>query len=78
MPGVLAGTLLTFIPAAGDYINAQLLGTSRQHMVGNVIESQFFTSQNYPIAAALSIILMAAILVLVSVYVRKSGTDDLL
>jgi spermidine/putrescine transport system permease protein len=79
-PGVISGTLLTFIPISGDYVNASnaFLGSSETAMIGNVIESQFFTSQNYPVAAALSIILMAAILILVSVYVRKSGTDDLL
>ena len=78
-PGVVSGTLLTFIPISGDYINASnaFLGSSETAMIGNVIESQFFTSQNYPIAAALSIILMAAILILVSVYVRRSGTEDL-
>ena len=79
-PGVVSGTLLTFIPISGDYINASnaFLGSSETAMIGNVIESQFFTSQNYPIAAALSIILMAAILILVSVYVRRSGTEDLI
>ena len=78
-PGVISGTLLTFIPISGDFVNASnaFLGSSETAMVGNVIESQFFTSQNYPIAAALSIILMGAILVLVSIYVRKSGTEDL-
>ena len=78
-PGVISGTLLTFIPISGDYVNASnaFLGSSETAMIGNVIESQFFTSQNYPIAAALSIILMAAILILVSVYVRRSGTEDL-
>ncbi len=79
-PGVISGTLLTFIPISGDYVNASnaFLGSSETAMIGNVIESQFFTSQNYPIAAAMSIVLMAAILILVSVYVRKSGTDDLI
>ena len=78
-PGVISGVLLTFIPISGDYVNASnaFLGSSETAMVGNVIESQFFTSQNYPIAAALSIVLMAAILLLVSIYVRKSGTEDL-
>lgn len=78
-PGVISGTLLTFIPISGDFVNASnaFLGSSETAMVGNVIESQFFTSQNYPIAAALSIILMGAILVLVSIYVRRSGTEDL-
>jgi spermidine/putrescine transport system permease protein len=78
MPGVVAGTLLTFIPAAGDYINAQLLGTNRQYMIGNVIQSKFLRVGDYPSAAALSFTLMAAILVLVFVYVRRAGTDEVL
>ena len=59
LPGVFAGTLLTFIPAAGDFINAQLLGTPRQYMIGNVIQSKFLELTDYPTAAALSFILMA-------------------
>ncbi|HRC40866.1 ABC transporter permease [Nostocoides sp.] len=80
MPGVLAGTLLTFIPATGDYVNAELLGSDRStKMVGNVIESQFFkVPGGYPTAAALSFTLMALILALVFVYVRKFGTEELL
>ncbi|WP_431041909.1 ABC transporter permease [Streptomyces sp. P1-3] len=77
MPGVVAGTLLTFIPATGDYINAELLGAANQKMVGNVIQSQFLRVLDYPTAAALSFILMAAILAMVTVYIRKSGTEDL-
>jgi spermidine/putrescine transport system permease protein len=78
MPGVVAGTLLTFIPAAGDYINAQLLGGPRDKMIGNVIESQFIRLRDYPTAAAMSFVLLISILVLVSVYVRKAGTEELL
>ena len=66
LPGVFAGTLLTFIPAAGDFINAQLLGTPRQYMIGNVIQSKFLELTDYPAAAALSFVLMAAILVTVA------------
>jgi spermidine/putrescine transport system permease protein len=78
MPGVVAGTLLTFIPAAGDYINAQLLGTTRQYMIGNVIQSKFLKVGDYPAAAALSFALMAAILALVFLYVRRAGTEEVL
>ncbi|MCE1178764.1 MAG: ABC transporter permease [Micrococcales bacterium] len=80
MPGVLAGTLLTFIPAAGDYVNADLLGSDRStKMVGNVIESQFFkVLGGFPLAAALSFTLMALILALVFVYIRRFGTEELL
>lgn len=79
MPGVLAGTLLTFIPAAGDYVNAELLGSDNTKMIGNVIESQFFrVLGGFPTAAALSFTLMALILALVFVYVRRFGTEELL
>jgi ABC-type spermidine/putrescine transport system permease subunit I len=77
LPGVFAGVLLTFIPAAGDFINAQLLGTPRQYMIGNVIQSQFLAVRDYPTAAALSFILMAAILVIVLVFARILGTERL-
>jgi spermidine/putrescine transport system permease protein len=77
LPGVVAGTLLTFIPAAGDFINAQLLGTSRQHMIGNVIQSKFLAVTDYPSAAALSFVLMAAILIGVLLYARAVGTEKL-
>jgi spermidine/putrescine transport system permease protein len=78
MPGVVAGTLLTFIPAAGDYINAELLGTPNEYMIGNVIDSAFLVRLDYPQAAALSFILMAVILAMVFVYVRRAGTDEVL
>jgi spermidine/putrescine transport system permease protein len=77
MPGVVAGTLLTFIPAAGDYVNAAILGSPKTKMIGNVIESRFFAVVDYPTAAALSFTLMATILILVTLYIRKSGTDEL-
>jgi spermidine/putrescine transport system permease protein len=78
LPGVVSGTLLTFIPSVGDYINAQLLGSPNQRMIGSVIQSQFTDANNYPIAAALSVVLMALILALVLVYVRRAGTEELL
>jgi spermidine/putrescine transport system permease protein len=77
MPGVVAGTLLTFIPAAGDYVNAALLGNPSTSMIGNVVDSRFFRVVDYPTAAALSFVLMAAILVLVSIYIRRAGTEEL-
>ena len=78
--GVMSGTLLTFIPAAGDYINAsrEFLGSADTTMIGNVIETNFLVLQNFPAAASLSIVLMAAILILVSLYVKRSGTEELL
>jgi len=77
-PGVVAGTLLTFIPAAGDYINAELLGTPKTYMIGNVIDSAFLVRLDYPRAAALSFLLMAVILAMVFVYIRKAGTEEVL
>lgn len=79
MPGVVAGTLLVFIPAAGDYVNASLLGNNTNTtMIGQVIDARFFKVLDYPTAASLSVVLMVAILVLVGAYVRRSGTEDLL
>jgi spermidine/putrescine transport system permease protein len=77
LPGVFAGTLLTFIPAVGDFINAELLGGTGQRMIGNVIQSKFLVSLDYPEAAALSFILMALILVGLLVYARAVGTERL-
>jgi len=77
-PGIVAGSLLTFIPAAGDFINAELLGTPRQYMIGNVIQSRYLELTDYPTAAALSFTLMALILVLVLVWARIAGTESLM
>jgi spermidine/putrescine transport system permease protein len=76
-PGIVAGTLLTFIPAAGDFINAALLGTPKQQMIGNVIQAKFLTSLDYPTAASLSFILMGTILVAVLMYARIVGSEKL-
>jgi len=76
-PGIVAGALLTFIPAVGDFINAELLGTPRQAMIGNVIQSRFLELTDYPTAAALSFILMAFILLGIFVYARALGTRNL-
>jgi spermidine/putrescine transport system permease protein len=77
LPGVIAGTLLTFIPAAGDFVNAELLGTPREAMIGNVIQSKFLVITDYGQAAALSFVLMASILALVLLYTRLLGADRL-
>ena len=76
-PGIVAGTLLTFIPAAGDFINAALLGTPKQSMIGNVIQAKFLESLDYPTAASLSFLLMGTILVALLVYARVVGTEKL-
>lgn len=77
MPGVVAGTLLTFIPAAGDYINSTLLGNPDTTMIGQVIDAQFLRVLDYPTAAALSFTLMITIVVMVMIYVRRAGTEEL-
>jgi spermidine/putrescine transport system permease protein len=77
LPGIFAGTLLTFIPAAGDFINAQLLGAPQNHMIGNVIQSKFLELTDYPAAAAMSFILMGAIIIAVAAYARAVGTEQL-
>jgi spermidine/putrescine transport system permease protein len=76
-PGIVAGTLLTFIPAAGDFINAALLGTPQQSMIGNVIQAKFLESLDYPSAAALSFLLMGSILVALLVYAKIVGSERL-
>jgi spermidine/putrescine transport system permease protein len=77
MPGIVAGVLLTFIPAAGDFVNAALLGTPQQAMIGNVIQSRYLVVTDYPTAAALSFILMLIILLMVLAYARAVGTETL-
>jgi spermidine/putrescine transport system permease protein len=77
VPGIIAGSLLTFIPAVGDFVNAQLLGTSRQYMIGNVIQSKFLVVTDYPEAAALSFILMAILLICVLAYTKVLGSRNL-
>ncbi len=78
LPGVVAGTLLTFIPAAGDYVNSRFLGTPATSMIGNVIESRFLVVLDYPTAAAMSFVLMAIILVLVIAYLRRVDVEEAL
>ena len=77
-PGVVAGVLLTFIPALGDYINAEFLGSQNQAMIGNVIQSKYLVLTDYPEAAALSFVLMALILAAVVIYIRFAGTEALM
>ena len=77
LPGVFAGSILTFIPAMGDYVNAELLGSPKTRMIGNVIQGRFLQSTDYPLASALSFLLMAGILVAVLIYARALGTEQL-
>ena len=77
LPGVFAGSILVFIPTLGDYVNVELLGNPQTQMIGNVIQNRFLQQNDYPLAAALSFILMAAILVAIIVYARALGTEEL-
>ncbi len=77
LPGVFAGSLLVFIPAAGDFVNAYYLGSVKTTMIGNVVQNQFLVQVNYPVAAALSFVFMAIVMVIVIVYARILGTEDL-
>lgn len=78
LPGVFAGSLLTFIPAVGDFVNAQLLGGPQQQMIGNIIQSRFLRVLDYPGAAAMSFVLMITILLAVALYARLFGTEELM
>jgi ABC-type spermidine/putrescine transport system permease subunit I len=77
LPGVFAASILTFIPSIGDYVNAQLLGSPKTQMVGNVIQGRFLDQNDYPVAAALAFLLMAGILVAIALYARILGTEEL-
>ena len=77
LPGVFAGSLLTFIPAVGDFINADILGGINTTMIGNVIQQEFLVNNDYPEAAAISFLLLAGILIGVAAYARLLGTEEL-
>jgi spermidine/putrescine transport system permease protein len=77
LPGVFAGSLLVFIPASGDFVNAYYLGSAHTSMIGNVVQDQFLRQNNYPVAAALSFVFMAIVMVIVVVYARLLGTEDI-
>jgi spermidine/putrescine transport system permease protein len=78
IPGVFAGALLTFVPASSDYVNATILGGTNQTMIGNIIQTLYLTNSDYPGASALSVILMAVLLVGIFLYARVLGTRDVL
>jgi spermidine/putrescine transport system permease protein len=78
LPGVFAGVLLNFVPAASDYVNAEVLGGPNNTMIGNIIQDEFLNLQNYPIGAALSFTLMAILLIGIFIYAKALGTDQVL
>lgn len=77
LPGVFAGSLLVFIPAAGDFVNSYYLGNARTTMIGNVVQDQFLVQGDYPVAAALSFVFMAITMVFITLYARLLGTEEL-
>jgi spermidine/putrescine transport system permease protein len=79
LPGVIAGSLLTFIPVIGDFINAEVIGGGNRDviMIGNVIQFQFLNANNYPTAAALGFVLVIGVMVLVGIYIRAVGSERL-
>ncbi len=77
LPGVFAGSILTFIPAAGDFVNAMMLGSPQRQMIGNVIQSRYLVTLDYPLAAAASLALMFLMIVAVTLYARLFGTEGL-
>ncbi|GAA1995279.1 ABC transporter permease [Catenulispora subtropica] len=78
LPGIVGGTLLTFIPAVGDYTNAVMLGGPKTKVIGTVIEQQMVgTGGNLPYGAALSVMLMLGTLVITLVYIKKAGTEEI-
>jgi spermidine/putrescine transport system permease protein len=78
LPGVFAGVVMTFVPVSSDYVNATVLGGSKNTMIGNVIQNQYLVTQDYPTASALSFTLMAIMLLLIFAYARALGTEDVL
>ena len=77
LPGVFAGSLLTFIPAAGDFVNAMMLGSPQRQMIGNIVQARYMSTLDYPLAAATSLILMVSLLLCVFLYSRLFGTEEL-
>jgi spermidine/putrescine transport system permease protein len=77
IPGVFAGFLLTFVPAVGDYVNAAILGGTKNVMIGNIIQLEYLQNFHYPAAAALSVILMVGLLIGIVVYARVLGARSI-
>ena len=77
LPGVVAGVLLVFIPALGDFVTPQLLGGSRTQTFGSTIQDQFGQGQNWPLGSAMAVLLMSFILIGVFIYAWRVGEDAL-
>jgi spermidine/putrescine transport system permease protein len=77
IPGIFAGFLLTFIPAVGDYVNNDILGGTGTTMIGNIVQREFLSDQNYPLASALAFILMIGLMIGILIYARVLGTRQI-
>jgi spermidine/putrescine transport system permease protein len=75
MQGVLAGSVLVFLPAVGDFVSASLLGGPEEVMVGNLIQQQFQASDNWPFGAALTTAMMAFLMIFMLLYLRAAGRE---
>jgi spermidine/putrescine transport system permease protein len=78
LPGVFAGVLITFVPVASDFVNSGILGGTHQTMIGNIIQTVYLTNNDYPLASAMSFMLMAALLVGIFAYARALGTEQVM
>jgi spermidine/putrescine transport system permease protein len=78
LPGVFAGVLITFVPVASDFVNSSILGGTQTTMIGNIIQTVYLNSNNYPLASAMSFLLMAALLVGIFTYARVLGTEQVM
>jgi spermidine/putrescine transport system permease protein len=74
--GALAGLVLVFLPATGDFISATLMGGPNQIMIGNLIEDKFFEGQNFPLGAALTMVLLVVLLIGMFGYLRRTRRDE--
>jgi spermidine/putrescine transport system permease protein len=78
LPGVFAGVLITFVPVASDFVNSGILGGTQTTMIGNVIQTEYLTNNQYPLASAMSFMLMAALLIGIFAYARALGTEQVM
>jgi len=78
LPGVVAGCLLTFVPAMGDFVTPEILGGVETQMIGNLIQQQYLASYNWPFGSALSLVLMALMLASIMAFLRLVGSEETL
>ncbi len=76
IPGILAGCVLVFLPAVGDFVSAQLLGGPDTYMVGNLIQDQFFAASNWPFGSALTVVMMIFLSIWMVIYLRRASAGE--